>query len=459
MLKELLGPDIVRTIKEKDYKNLKVTISDWEPTEIVDLLLSLPEEDQPIFFRLLGRQMAADVFSYLPAEQQEQFLKNLTNDNIRKLLDELDPDDRTRLFGELPARITRQLMSLLSPEDLKEARTLLGYPEESIGRLMTPDFVAIGSDWEIGHALEHIRNYGSDAETINVIYVVDDEGKLIDDLRLRTLILAHPSRPVESVMDRHFISLSAFDDQEVAARAMQDYDRIALPVTDSDGILLGIVTVDDIIDVIEEEATEDIHKIGGLEAIDTPYLSTPFTMLVKKRARWLVLLFLGEMLTAAAMGYFETEIAKAVVLALFVPLIISSGGNSGSQAATLIIRAMAVGEITLRDWWRVMRREVLSGVALGAMLGMIGFFRIAIWQYLFSIYGIHWLLVALTVALALIGVVMWGTLSGSMLPFILRRLGADPAASSAPFVATLVDVTGLVIYFSIAATILRGSLL
>jgi magnesium transporter len=240
---------------------------------------------------------------------------------------------------------------------------------------------------------------------------------------------------------------------------MQNYDRVALPVTDSDGVLLGIVTVDDIIDVIEEETTEDIHKIGGLEAIDTPYLTTPFPMLVKKRARWLVVLFLGEMLTAAAMGYFEKEIARAVVLALFVPLIISSGGNSGSQAATLIIRAMAVGEIALRDWWRVMRREIFSGLALGAILGTIGFLRIAIWQKLFDLYGVHWMLVAETVALALVGVVMWGTLAGSMLPFILRRLGADPAASSAPFVATLVDVTGLMIYFTVAGFILSGTLL
>jgi magnesium transporter len=459
MLKELLGSEIYNAIQNKDFNSLKETVSVWEPTEITDLLLSLPDEDQPILFRLLRRQKAADVFASLPAEQQEQLLKNLTNDHIRKLLDELDPDDRTKLFEELPARITQKLMSLLSAEDLKEARTLLGYPDESIGRLMTPDFVAVQPEWEIGRALDHIREHGPDAETINVIYVIDNNGKLIDDLRLRTLILAPPIRTVNSVMDHHFVALSAYDDQEVAARAMRDYDRIALPVTDSEGVLLGIVTVDDIIDVIEEEATEDIHKIGGLEAIDTPYLSTPLPMLVKKRARWLVILFLGEMLTAAAMGYFQAEIARAVVLALFVPLIISSGGNSGSQAATLIIRSMAVGEIRLLDWWRVMRREILSGFFLGAMLGAIGFMRIAIWQYLFNLYGVHWLLVGITVALALVGVVMWGTLSGSMLPFILRRVGADPATSSAPFVATLVDVTGLLIYFTIAALILRGTLL
>jgi magnesium transporter len=459
MLKELLGPEIEELIKGKDYNSLKDAISEWEPPEIADLLPSLPEEGQPILFRLLGRQSAADVFAYLPLEQQKQLLRNLTNDHVRTLLDELDPDDRTKLFEELPAQITQQLMDLLSPEDLKEARKLLGYPEDSVGRLMTPDYVAIRSEWKISQALEYIRQRGHDAETINVIYVIDENNKLIDDLRLRTLILADPAENVTSVMDRHYVAVSAYDDQEVAARMMQDYNRVALPVTDSQGVLLGIVTVDDILDVVEEEATEDIHKIGGLEAIDTPYLSTTLSILVKKRARWLVLLFLGEMLTATAMGYFEKEIARAVVLALFVPLIISSGGNSGSQAATLIIRAMAVGEITLRNWWQVLRREILSGLSLGSLLGIIGFLRITIWEKLFHLYGVHWLLVGITVALALVGVVMWGTISGSMLPFILRRMGADPAASSAPFVATLVDVTGLVIYFSVAALILTGTLL
>lgn len=459
MIKELLGPEIQELIKAKDYSSLKDAISDWEPTDIAELLSCLSEEDQPIFFRLLSRQKAADVFAYLPTEQQKQLLENLTRENVRALLDELDPDDRTKLFEELPAQVTQQIMNLLSPEDLKEARKLLGYPEDSVGRLMTPDFVAIRPEWTVSEALNHIRKHGKDAETINVIYVVDENGKLIDDLRLRTLILADPSDKVSSVLDHHFIALSAYDDQEEAARVMQDYDRVALPVTDSQGILLGIVTVDDILDVVEEEATEDIHKIGGLEAIDTPYLSTPLPTLVKKRARWLVLLFLGEMLTATAMGYFEAEIARAVVLALFVPLIISSGGNSGSQAATLIVRAMALKEVTLRDWWRVMRREILSGLSLGTILGSVGFLRIAVWQLSFGLYGEHWFFIALTVSIALIGVVMWGTISGSMLPFILKRLGADPAASSAPFVATMVDVTGLVIYFSVAALLLRGTLL
>jgi len=459
MLQELLAPEIRKQIENKNYTTLKDTISGWEPIVIADLLLKLPAEDQPVLFRLLAREKAADVFAYLPAEEQEQLLTNLANTHLRTLLEELDPDDRTRLFEELPAEITQKLMALLSPEELREARKLLGYPGDSIGRLMTPDYIAIHPDWTISKSLEYIRKYGRDAETVNVIYIVDEKGKLIDDLRLRTLILSDTDQKVSSVMDNHFVSLSAYDDQEKGVRLMQDYDRVALPVTDSAGTLIGIVTVDDILDVLEEETTEDIHKLGGLEAIDTPYLSTPFPLLVKKRARWLVFLFLGEMLTATAMGYFQTEIARAVVLALFIPLIISSGGNSGSQAATLIIRAMAVGEITLHDWWRVMRREIFSGLSLGAILGVIGFLRIFIWQQLFHLYGVHWVLVGTTVTFTLLGVVMWGTLSGSMLPFILRRFGLDPATSSAPFVATLVDVTGLVIYFSIAALLLSGTLL
>lgn len=459
MLRELIWPEIRDLIQKKEFTILKEFMSQFEAPQTADLLAGIPDEDSVILFRLLERQKAVEVFSYLSLEQQELLLKQLSNEHLVSLLNELDPDDRTKLFEELPANVTTQLMTLLTPPELAQARMLLGYPGSSVGRLMTPDYIAVRPDWSIAEALNYIRRHGRDAETINVIYVVDERGKLIDDLRLRNIILAEPENTIESIMDRRYDALSASDDQEIAARVIQDLDRIAMPVIDSDGILLGIVTVDDILDVIQEEATEDIHKIGGMDAIDTPYLRTPFPSLVKKRARWLVFLFLGEMLTATAMGYFEEEIARAVVLALFVPLIISSGGNSGSQAATLIIRAMAIGEITLRDWWRVMRREVMSGLALGGILGSIGFVRIAAWEQVFHVYGDHWLLVGITVALALVGVVLWGTLSGSMLPFILRRFGADPAASSAPFVATLVDVTGLVIYFSVAAVILSGTLL
>lgn len=459
MLKELLGPDIQELIRDKAYAGLQDGISEWEAPEIADLLLGLPEKDKPILFRLLHRQQAAEVFAYFPPEEQRHLLQGLTAENTRHLLEELAPDDRTVLFGELPAEVTQQLLSLLSPEELKKARQLLGYPEESVGRLMTPEYVAIRPEWTVGKALEHIRLHGKDAETINQIYVVDQHGKLIDDLRLRKLILASPSEAVATVMDHHFVALSAYDDREVAAKMMQKYDRVALPVTDSEGVLLGIITVDDILDVMQAEATEDIQKMAAVETLDEPYMQTGFFRMVKKRAGWLSILFLGETMTATAMGYFESEIERAVVLALFIPLIISSGGNSGSQAASLVIRAMALEEIRLRDWWRVMRREIAAGFMLGAILGMIALMRILLWPNRETLYGEHYILVGMTVACSLIGIVLWGTLTGSMLPFLMRRLGFDPAASSAPFVATLVDVTGIVIYFTFALLFLSGTLL
>jgi magnesium transporter len=294
---------------------------------------------------------------------------------------------------------------------------------------------------------------------MSIVYVIDEHGKLIDDLRIRQILLSSPDTMISDLMDSRFVALKATDDQEVAVEAFREADLNALPVTDTDGVLIGIVTVDDILDVAEEEATEDIQKMGGTEALDEPYMEIAIPSMVRKRATWLIVLFLSEMLTATAMGRFENEIAKAVVLSIFVPLVISSGGNSGSQASTLIIRAMALGEVTLKDWWRVMRREILSGLSLGAILGMIGFIRISLWAVLFHSYGEHWLLIALTVGIALIGIVLWGSLSGSMLPFLLRRVGLDPATSSAPFVATLVDVSGLIIYFTVAAIILKGTLL
>jgi magnesium transporter len=324
---------------------------------------------------------------------------------------------------------------------------------------MTPHYVAIREEWTVREVLDYVRAHGQDSETLNVIYVVDEHGLLIDDVRIREFLLAPLDRRVSEVMDRRFVALKATDMQEAAVGVFREYDRSALPVTDSAGMLIGIVTIDDVLDVAEATATRDIQRIGGSEALDEPYITISFGRMLRKRAGWLTALFLGEMLTATAMGVFEHEISKAVVLALFVPLIISSGGNSGSQASTLVIRALALGELTLRDWWRVMRREVMAGLSLGAILGTIGFLRITLWSAFSDIYGPHWLLVAFTVAISLVGVVLWGTLSGSLSPFALKRLGFDPAASSAPFVATLVDVTGLVIYFSVALVILRGTLL
>jgi len=325
---------------------------------------------------------------------------------------------------------------------------------------MTPYFVSVREHWTVKEVLDYLREHGRDSETLNFIYVVDDQGKLVDDLRIRNFLLRPLETRIDEIMDRSYVHLTVNQTQEEALQIFRKYDRAALPVVDSNGALVGIVTQDDMLDVAEEEATEDIQKIGGMEALDEPYTTIPLLRMVKKRATWLIILFLGEMLTATAMQGYNSEIERAAILAMFLPLIISSGGNSGSQATTLVIRAMALGELRLRDWFRVVRKELLSGFSLGLILGTIGFFRITLWQYLhiFDYGKYHWL-VAFTVGVALVGVVLWGTISGAMLPFLLRRCGLDPAASSAPFVATLVDVTGLVIYFNVALFILRGTLL
>jgi magnesium transporter len=329
-----------------------------------------------------------------------------------------------------------------------------------VGRLMTPDYVAIKKTDSVRDVLAIIKQRGRATETLNFLFVVDDQGVLIDDINIKDFLVVEPDTLVEQIMDNQFICLKANQAQKEVIRVFRNNSRFALPVTDSNGVLLGIVTLDDVLRLAESEDTKEIQKIGGSEALDEPYTTISFGSLIRKRAGWLVILFLGEMLTATAMGHFQDEISHAVVLALFIPLIISSGGNSGSQASSIIIRAMALSEIGFKDWWRVMRREILSGITLGTILGIVGFLRISIWQKLnWFNYGPHWLLVAITVFFSLIGVVLWGTISGSMLPLVLKKLGADPAASSAPFVATLVDVTGLVIYFTVAFIVMRGTLL
>lgn len=446
-------------IQARDFSALHARLESWSPADLATLLVRLPVEDQVIVFRILPRKTAATVFEYLNTHAQELLLKAMTQGDVAALLNDMAPDDRTHLLEELPATVTKQVLALLTNEERAVAVSLLGYPEDSIGRLMTPDYVPVRADWTIERVLEHIRQYGQDSETLSTIYVVNQSGVLIDDIRIRNILLASPTTRLSDLMDNRFVALKAEDDQETAIAVFQREDLTALPVIDSSGVLIGIVTVDDVLDVAEAEATEDIQKIGGLEALDNPFMEIPLARMIRKRANWLVILFFGEMLTATAMSFFEAQIERAVVLALFVPLVISSGGNSGSQAATLVIRSLAIGEVGLRDWWRVMRREVLSGLALGFLLGTIGFLRIALWSAFFKAYGEHWLGVGLTVGLALVGIVLWGTLVGSMLPFLLRRIGLDPATSSAPFVATLVDVTGLIIYFSVAAVVLRGTLL
>ncbi len=458
--RETMQRELIGLLSVEQWTTLARKLGAFPSPDVADFLDQLPEGQRALLFRALPRALAADVFAYLEPERQETLVHDLTGAEMRDLLVALPPDDRTALLAELPAVVTQRLLAMLNVADLAEARQLLGYAEDSVGRLMTPDLVAVRSDWTIARALAHVRAVGRDAETIDVIYVVDDRGFLLDDLRLRLLVLADLEGSILSLMDGGYIALRATDDREDAVRAMTHYDRMALPVVDSDGVLLGIVTVDDVLDVAEEEATEDFQKLGGLEALDLPYMQTGFLAMIRKRGGWLAALFLGEMLTATAMGYFEDEIAKAVVLALFVPLIISSGGNSGSQATSLIIRAMALREVGLKDWWRILVRELPTGLALGAILGSFGAFRILAWQTIgWADYGNYSVLIAATVGLSLIGVVLFGTLAGSLLPFVLRRVGFDPASASAPFVATLVDVSGLVIYFTAASVILRGTLL
>jgi magnesium transporter len=432
------------------------------PSTVADLIEkmdNLPQHQQAERFREIPHKKANLVFEYLPSHIQHNILKELPPTRIAELLNALPPDDRTALFADLPKERLNRLLQYLSPEEKAVSLRLLGYPENSVGRLMTPDYIAVGMDWSVKKALDHIRKRGKDSETINVIYVLDEEGKLIDDFPIRQFILSPGDTKIEELANHQFIALKVMDDEETAISAFRKFSRVALPVVDDLGVMLGIVTIDDIMQITIEKDTEDIHRIGGTAALKEPYMSAPFFSLMKKRAGWLLLLFLGEMLTATAMGFFQDEIARAVVLALFLPLIISSGGNAGSQASTLIIRALALEEVTFRDWWKIMKREIYSGLFLGIILGLVGFFRISLWGAATHAYGAHPFLLGFTVFFALLGVILWGTLSGSMFPLILKKLGFDPAVASAPFVATLVDVCGIVIYFSIAYFLLKGTLL
>ncbi|MDX6765370.1 MAG: magnesium transporter [Candidatus Methylacidiphilales bacterium] len=455
----LVRDEIHELIGQKNFTALRHVFQEWPPADLAALITDLPPDDQAVVFRILPRELAAHTFDFLEFDDQRYLLDSLRQDQVADILNGMSPDDRTLLLEELPAEASKKLIALLSPEERKVTLSLLGYPEGSVGRLTTPDYVSAHPDWTVQETLNHIRIRGQDKETLSVIYVLDESGRLIDDVQTRKLLLAPLDTRVRDLIEPHRLSLFAGDDRETAISLFQTHGLYALPVTDSGGKMIGIVTIDDVLEMAEKRATRDIQKMGGSEALEAPYMDIGFIPMIRKRAGWLVVLFLGEMLTATAMGYFDEEIAKAVVLALFVPLIISSGGNSGSQASTLIIRALALGEVTLRDWWRIMRREIAAGLALGTILGGIGFLRITLWSQFSPIYGEHWLLVAITVSLSLIGVVLWGTLAGSMLPLVLRRFGVDPATSSAPFVATLVDVTGLIIYFYTAFWILRGTLL
>ena len=418
------------------------------------------EESSTEIVAALSVPRAAGAFKILELSTQKTIIQELQPLKTAALLNELPADDRTSFLEELPTSVVRELIKLLNPEERKITLSLLGYPEYSVGRLMTPDYISVQADWTIAEVLEHIREVGQDSETIDVIYVINDQGQLVDDVRIREFLLSPPDRLVSELTDGRYIELNVYDDQEKANQVFKMNNRVALPVVDNNNILLGIVTIDDILWVANEEFSEDMQKMGGTEALEEPYLEISIFNLFKKRVGWLIVLFLGEMLTATAMASYELALEKARILSLFIPLIISSGGNTGSQASSLIIQALTVGEVTITDWWRVMKREIISGIMLGTVLGLIGFLRVVLWSQIFpEVYGIHYLLIAFVVGVSLIGVVMFGTISGSMLPIVLKRLGADPAVSSAPFVATLVDVTGVIIYFNCAYLFLKGTML
>jgi len=440
----------------------KLAISDFlnnqNISDVAELIDIFPEYKSQILAGMSNHR-AVGVFKILDIPAQKQIIKELPPSKTAELLNELPADDRTAFLEELPSNAVRELIKLLNPEERKVTLSLLGYPENSIGRLMTPDYVYVYPHNTIDEVFATIRKYGKDSETINVIYVINEKGELIDDIRIRDFILSAPDKKVEDLIDERFVALHPEDDQETANEVFKMNNRDALPVISKSNKLLGIITIDDVLWVANEEFSEDMQKMGGTEALDEPYIETPLFKLFKKRVVWLIILFFGELMTITAMQSYEDEIAKVVILATFIPLIISSGGNSGSQASTLIIQAMALGEITIADWWRIMRREILSGLMLGASLFLIGFGVITIWHLLSDRFGEHYLRIALTIGSSLIGVVVWGTFMGSMLPLLLKRLGFDPAASSTPFVATLVDVTGLLIYFTMAYFFLSGVLL
>jgi magnesium transporter len=460
MLAQLLKPELDELIAAKDWLAIKEALYDVPAVDIADLLEDLDTEVAVVIFRLLKKSKAADVFTNLSSSKGVDLLEVFTRQQLSDVMNNLEPDERVALMEELPGHLTQQVLNSMKPENQVLVQRLLGYPEESIGRLMTTKYVRVKAEWTIAQAMEHIRRYARQSETVNVIYVVDENEKLIDDLRLNQFILAELDDKVKEIMDNKFEVLSAFDDQEEAVKMLSKYDRVALPVVDSDGILVGIVTVDDVIDVAEEETTEDMQLMAGMSALDKYYSETSVGQMVKKRVGWLLMLFMGQMLTVTAMAGYEDTLAAAAVLALFIPMIISSGGNSGAQAATLIIRAISTDDIRLSDWKGVLGRELLSGLMLGLVVGIMGATVIGTWLILRGeVFSLAVSMQAITVGLSLVGVVLFGNMCGSMLPFIMSKIGLDPAVTSAPFVATIVDVTGIMIYFSIAVLLLTGIVL
>jgi len=455
----LLEPELKALIEMRAFRQIRDALSTLEPIDIADLVHALDPDDAVIAFRVLPRQLAADAFAELTADSQELLLEELGDERAARLVESMDPDDRVAVLDELPVEVASQLIERFSPRNRKITQAILGYDSESVGRIMTPDYVRIRPDWTVARALDHIRRYGHDAETIHWVYVVDREGELLDDLHIRKLLLAEPDSTIAQLMDNEFLSLRADEDREEAVRMMSRYDRTALPVVDSLGLLVGIVTVDDVADIAEEEFTEDVQKLGGMAALDLPYMSTGLGEMLRKRGVWLALLFVMQVGTIAVISHFEESLAKAVVLASFIPLVISCGGNTGSQAATMLVRALSVGDIDTSDWWRVARKELLTGIGLGSVLGVLGFVTVSVASQLGFVATESPVRVGVAVGIAVVLIVTWATIVGSLLPILLVRIGLDPATSSTPLIATLMDVSGLLIYFSIALLLLSGTVI
>ena len=432
----------------------------FNPQDIAETLSDLRADERLLAFLKVPKQYKAEVFSHLDPDFQEETIRVIGSEDVAEILNAMTPDDRTALFEDFPDELIKYSINLLNPQERRIALKLLGYDADSIARLMTPYYIQIRKEWTVKRCLQQIKKVGKKMETMNHLYVVDERNQLIDDIAIGSLLLAEEDTLISEITDNDFVAISTMTSKEDAVQYFEKYDRTALPIVTEAGVLVGIVTIDDILDQISSQNTEDIQKFGGVDALDEPYIQTHWFEMIKKRGFWLIILFLLQLITATVMTFYENEIASAVVLSLFIPLIISSGGNSGSQAATLIIRAMALQEITVKDWWLVMRKELITGMFLGSLLGIIGFFRIYIWQVMgLYDYGEYWFFIGLSVAISLAMIVLCGTLSGSMVPFILKRFNLDPATSSAPFVATLVDVTGLIFYFTIAGLFLAGKLL
>jgi len=430
-------------IENKNWKLAKLSLKELGPIQVAQLLEEIDEEEVVILFRLLNREQAKDVFPLLPHYKQEELIEGIAHNKglLTNLLNDIEPDDRTAFFEELPGKVTQRLIQLLSPEEKSITTKLLGYPEESIGRLMTPEYVAIKTDYTVAQAFEHIRKFGVDSETLNVVYIIDHNWKLLDDIRIKELLLADPAQTIESLMDRKFVALNALDDQETAIRVFRDYDRVALPVVDDEGVLIGIITIDDIMDVEEEESTEDFHKFGSFqEAIDSPLNAKPF-YLYRKRVVWLFALVFVNVFSGAAIASFENVISSMVSLVFFLPLLIDSGGNAGSQSATLMIRSLAIGDVELSDWYKLIFKEILVALLLGLTMAL-GVSAIASFRAPE---------IMLVVGITMILIVLVGSLTGMLLPFIFTKLKLDPATASAPLITSIADIFGVIIYFSVAS--------